>query len=86
MSESPVPLVVAKVAARYAAMQDFFKPGQNILFGKFKNRHGILRRVFVDEKGQPMIEIEPVPKGRKKNRVMSLFRIWHDPNPPEPDE
>jgi hypothetical protein len=63
--------------------QDFFKPGDPILFGKFKNRHGILVRVFVDEKGQPMIEIQPVPKGRKKNRIMSLFRIWHDPKPPE---
>lgn len=72
----------ARIAARYVMAQDLFKPGTPILYGKFKNRHGILKRIWTDERGQVMIEIEPVPKGRKKTRIMSLYRIWVDPNPP----
>lgn len=43
-------------------------------------------RVFHDEKGHPSIEIQPVPQGRKKNKVMGLYKIWHDEDPPEVDD
>lgn len=78
--------LVAMVAARFAAQTAYFKVGDPILFGKYKNKRGIIIRVFEDEKGHPSIEVEPVPKGRKKNRIMGLYKIWHDPDPPEPEE
>jgi hypothetical protein len=80
------PDVAARVAARYAAKTDFFQVGDAVLFGKYKNKRGIIVRVFEDEKGHPSIEIEPVPKGRKKNKTMGLYKIWHDPDPPEPED
>lgn len=81
-----VALAAARVAARFAADTGFFKPGDPVLFGKYKNKRGIIVRVFEDEKGHPSIEIEPVPKGRKKNKTMGLYKIWHDPDPPKPEE
>jgi hypothetical protein len=78
--------LAAHVAARFAAETAFFAVGDPVLFGKYKNKRGIIRRVFTDEKGHPSIEIEPVPKGRKKNKVMGLYKIWHDPDPPDPEE
>jgi hypothetical protein len=80
------PALVARVAARFAAADGFFSVGDPILFGKYKNKRGIVVRIFEDEKGHPSIEIEPVPKGRKKNKVMGLYKIWHDPDPPDPEE
>jgi len=79
-------LIAARVLARFAAQEAFFKPGDPILFGKYKNKRGIIVRVFEDEKGHPSIEVQPVPKGRKKNKIMGLYKIWHDPDPPEPEE
>jgi hypothetical protein len=74
------------VAARFAAQTNFFKPGDPVLYGKYKNQHGIVKRLFEDERGHPMIEIEPVPKGRKKNKEMGLYKMWHDPDPPKPED
>jgi len=34
-------------------------------------------RVFTDERGIPSVEIQPIPQGRKKNKVFGLFKIWH---------
>lgn len=65
--------LAAKVAHRY--VQAYFKPGQYILYGKFKNKRGKILRIFTDDRGVPRIEIQPVPKGRKKNRIMGLYTI-----------
>ena len=64
-----------------AAMRDFFQVGDLVLTGKYKNGHGKIVGFSADGKGNPTVEIEPIPKGRKKNRVMGLFKIWHDPPP-----
>lgn len=56
---------------------NFFKPGDPVLFGKYKNKRGVVVRLFEDVVGHPMIEIEPTPKGRKKNVVMGLYKLWH---------
>ena len=45
--------------------------------GKFKNSKGTIVGFGEDKWGNPTVEVEPVPKGRKKNRVIGLFRIWH---------
>ena len=58
-------------------MANYFKIGDPIFFGKYKNKLGKIVRFFKDGRGLPYVEIEPIPKGRKKNREMGLFNIWH---------
>ena len=55
----------------------YFSIGDMILFGKYKNKKGIITALSLDDKGNPIVEIEPVPKGRKQPVVMHLFNIWH---------
>ena len=55
----------------------YFNVGDMILYGRWKNKAGKIIALSVDAKGNPIVEIEPVPKGRKKNVVMQLFKIWH---------
>jgi hypothetical protein len=62
-----------RVATRYFFAT--FKPGDYILFGKFRNKRGRVIRIFNDQRGIPYIEIQPIPKGRKKNRVFGLYTI-----------
>jgi hypothetical protein len=54
----------------------FFEVGDIILWGKYKNKKGRIVRFGDDGKGNPTVEIEPVPKGKKKNKTMGLFKIW----------
>lgn len=61
----------------FAHTASYFSPGDLITFGKWQNKPGKIVRIFQDERGIPMIEIEPVPKGRKQNRTMGLYRIRH---------
>lgn len=61
------------------AASGYFNVGDLILYGKYKNKKGRVVRMWTDEKGHPTIEIEPIPKGRKKNKTMGLFKIWHAP-------
>lgn len=65
-----------RVAKKYAS---YFSVGDVVLFGKWKNKRARVVRLFVDDHGNPAIELEPIPKGRKKNKVMSLFKIWRLP-------
>jgi len=60
-------------------MTDYIQPGETVLYGKFKNRPALVVRFFRDDRGVPMVELEPVPKGRKSNRIMSLFTVWKLP-------
>lgn len=76
--------IAQRVATRYLLAQGEFQVGDPILYGKYKNKRGIIIRIFDDEKGHPTLEIEPVPKGRKQNKEIGLYKIWHDPNPPDP--
>lgn len=69
-----------KIAAGY------FGVGNTVLFGRWKNKRGIIKRLFTDDRGVPMVEIEPVPKGRKKNKTFSLFKIWHATPPSEENQ
>jgi len=55
---------------------NYFKIGDEVLMGKFKNTKGKIVGLNYDKWGNPMLEIEPIPKGRKKNREIGLFRIW----------
>jgi hypothetical protein len=70
MNEKPL---ADRVATRF--LTAYFKPGEYILFGKFKNKRGKIVRIYLDDRGIPYIEIQPVPQGRKKNRTMGLYTI-----------
>lgn len=60
------------------SLADYFVPGDPILFGKWKNKRGIIVGMWEDEDGYPVVEIEPQPKGRKDNVTMGLFKIRRD--------
>jgi hypothetical protein len=51
-----------------------FRAGDYVQFGRFKNKPGRLSRIW-RENGVVKIEIEPIPKGRKKSRIRNLFSI-----------
>lgn len=78
--------LVAKVAARHAYASNYFKVGDPILFGKYKNKRGIIVKLYEDAKGHPTIDVQPVPQGRKKIKTIGLYKIWHDKDPPDPEE
>ncbi len=54
----------------------YFQIGDLILMGKYKNARGTIVAFGEDKWGNPTIEVEPMPKGRKKNKVIGLFKIW----------
>lgn len=58
------------------AVTTYFKVGDLILLGKFKNTQGRIVGFGEDKWGNPTVEIEPIPKGRKKNKIIGLFKIW----------
>lgn len=55
----------------------FFEVGDPITYGKYLNKPGKIVRFLDDGKGNPLVEIEPVPKGKKKNKTIALFKIRH---------
>jgi hypothetical protein len=64
-----------RVAARWL-QAGYFEPGTIVLYGKYKNHRGKVVGFGQDHWGNPTVEIEPIPKGRKQNKVLGLFRIW----------
>ena len=56
----------------------YFEVGDTILFGKYLNKKGIIKSFSKNEKGDPVVEIEPVPKGQKQNKTIKLFKIRKD--------
>lgn len=62
-----------KSASRVTA---YFKVGDVVLMGKYKNVRGAIVGFGQDKWGNPTVEIEPTPKGRKQNKVIGLFKIW----------
>jgi len=65
--------LASRVAQRYAS---YFKPGDIVLYGKYKNKRGRIVKFDSDKWGNPLVEIEPIPKGRKQNKVFGLYKIW----------
>ena len=64
-----------RVAARFLQAA-YLNVGDVILYGKYKNHVGKIVAFGEDQWGNPTVEIEPIPKGRKQNKVMGLFKIW----------
>lgn len=67
--------LVERVAARFK-LATYFGVGSIVLYGKYKNHRGKIVGFGQDKWGNPTVEIEPIPKGRKQNKVLGLFRIW----------
>lgn len=65
----------ARLAARYKQAA-YFDLGSVVLYGKYKNHRGKIVGFGQDKWGNPTIEIEPTPKGRKQNKILGLFKIW----------
>jgi hypothetical protein len=65
----------ANVVHRFLKQGAYFSVGDLILYGKYKNKKGRIISITKDEKGYPAVEIEPFPKGRKQNKVLTLFKI-----------
>jgi hypothetical protein len=65
-----------RVASRFLIAEGYFRVGDLVLFGKYKNKRGKVISFGSDKWGNPTVEIEPVPKGRKENKVFGLYRIW----------
>ena len=67
--------LVARVVARYLKAS-YFSVGDIVLYGKYKNKRGKVVVFGKDQWGNPTVEVEPIPKGRKSNKVFGLFKIW----------
>jgi hypothetical protein len=63
--------------SRSAKRAAFFNVGDPITYGKYQNKPGKIVKFIDDGKGNPLVEIEPVPKGKKKNKTIALFKIRH---------
>ena len=64
-----------RVAARFKQAA-YFKPGDIVLYGKYKNKRGVIKSFGADKWGNPTIEVEPIPKGRKQNKIFGLYKVW----------
>ena len=69
-------LGVIRRIIREALDSGAFKKGDHVLFGKYKNKKGKIVDVYLDDKDHVTIDIEPVPKGRKKTVSMGLYKVW----------
>ncbi len=54
----------------------YFEVGDVVLMGKYKSMRGSIVGFGEDKWGNPTVEIEPTPKGRKQNKVIGLYKIW----------
>ena len=54
----------------------YFKIGDVVLMGKYKNKRGMIVDFGEDKWGNPTVEVEPTPKGRKQNKILGLYKIW----------
>ena len=54
----------------------YFNVGDVVLYGKYKTSRGSIVAFGQDKWGNPTVEIEPTPKGRKHNKTIGLFKMW----------
>jgi hypothetical protein len=68
----------AGVSERFITAKTFnLNIGDPVLYGKYKNKAGVIVGFDKDDKGNPLVLVDPVPKGRKQTKAIQLFRIWH---------
>lgn len=62
-------------SAAWRILGSYFNVGDFITYGKYQNHKGRILQFTKDEKGYPAVLVEPVPKGSKHNKVITLFKI-----------
>ena len=71
----------ARVASKWAGKQQSItltlSVGDPVWFGKYKNKPGVVVGFEKDPKGNPLVLVDPVPKGRKQTKAIQLFRVWY---------
>ena len=70
------PTQLDREIAQALAKRAYFKIGDVVLMGKYKNKRGAIVGFGQDKWGNPTVEIEPTPKGRKQNKTIGLYKIW----------
>ena len=71
-------LAVERVMKRYLfGFKLELKAGDPVLYGKYKNKKGVVKNVKQTEKG-PVVVVTPDPKGKKQDKEMPLLRIRYD--------
>jgi hypothetical protein len=69
----------ARVAHRYLSARSFeVNIGDPIRYGKYLNKPGVIVGFKENEKGDVIILVDPVPKGRKQTKELKLFRVRYD--------
>jgi len=67
---------LAEKVARVFLAKNYLEVGDIVLYGKYKNKRGVIRSFGQDKWGNPTIEVEPIPKGRKQNKIFGLYKVW----------
>ena len=71
-----------RVASQFLRTGKNFKLdiGMPILYGKYKNKKGVIKGFKVGPKGDPIVVVEQVPNdsGRKQDKELKLFKIRYD--------
>lgn len=62
------------IAQKYATA--YLNIGDLVYYGKYKNHVGKITAFGQDKWGNPTIEVEPIPRGRKKLKTIGLYRVW----------
>ncbi len=76
-----------KIAARWLTAKSFsLNVGDGVFYGKYKNKPGRIVGFDKDPKGNPIVLVDPVPKGRKQTKAIQLFRIWFRDDSPAGEE
>jgi len=70
--------LASRVVSRWIE-SSIFELNDTVLYGKYKNKRGKIVAFGLDEKGNPTVDVEPIPKGRKKTFTMGLYKIWKAP-------
>ena len=70
------PMSVNIISSSSLSVTNYFRIGDIVLMGKYKNARGKIIGFGEDKWSNPTVEIEPIPKGRKQNKIIGLFRIW----------
>jgi len=70
----------SRVAAQHLAKTFTLNVGDPVLYGKYKNKKGIIKEFKTGPKGDPIVVIEQVPNptGRKQPKELKLFKIRYD--------
>lgn len=72
--------IISRVAVRYLAKQFEINVDDPVFYGKYKNKPGVVKDFKTDERsGDPVVVIEPDPKGRKDNKEIKLLKIRERP-------